>query len=30
MKIALINGSPKIENSASGCLLKELKAFFGI
>lgn len=27
MKIALINGSPKIENSASGCLLKELKAF---
>lgn len=27
MKIALINGSPKIKNSASGCLLSELKTF---
>jgi len=27
MKIALINGSPKVTNSASGCLLQELKPF---
>lgn len=27
MKIALINGSPKIKNSASSCLLSELKTF---
>jgi len=27
MKIALINGSPKIKDSASDCVLQELKAF---
>lgn len=27
MKIAFINGSPKIKNSASACILQELKAF---
>lgn len=27
MKIAFINGSPKIENSASGCILQDLKPF---
>ncbi|MFA5524379.1 MAG: hypothetical protein WDA24_08465 [Tissierellales bacterium] len=27
MKIALINGSPKPDNSASGCILEELKAY---
>lgn len=27
MKISLINGSPKFKNSASGCLLQELKPF---
>lgn len=27
MKIALINGSPKVKYSASGCILDELKAF---
>lgn len=27
MKIALINGSPKSKDSASGCILEELKAF---
>lgn len=27
MKIAFINGSPKIKDSASGCILQELKAF---
>lgn len=27
MKMALINGSPKVSHSASGCLLEELKAF---
>ena len=26
MKIALINGSPKVKNSSSGCVLQELKA----
>lgn len=25
MKVALINGSPKVKNSASGCILQELK-----
>lgn len=30
MKIALINGSPKLENSASSCLLKELKSFLEV
>lgn len=29
MKIALINGSPKNMESASGCLLQELKKFLG-
>ena len=28
MKIALINGSPKIKNSASACLLNDLRTFF--
>ena len=27
MKIALINGSPKIKDSASDCVLQELKVF---
>lgn len=27
MKIAFINGSPKVKDSASGCILTELKAF---
>jgi len=27
MKIALINGSPKLKDSASGCLLRDLKFF---
>lgn len=27
MKIAFINGSPKMKDSASGCFLRELKAF---
>lgn len=27
MKIALINGSPRIKESASGCILQELKSF---
>lgn len=29
MRIALINGSPKINNSASGTLLEDLKGYFG-
>ena len=29
MKIALINGSPKVNNSASGVLLEELKRYWG-
>lgn len=29
MKIALINGSPKVKNSASGTLLDDLKSYFG-
>lgn len=28
MKIALLNGSPKVSNSASGMLLEELKSYF--
>jgi multimeric flavodoxin WrbA len=27
MKIAFINGSPKVKNSSSGCILQELKPF---
>lgn len=27
MKVALINGSPKIKNSASACLLNDVKTF---
>lgn len=29
MRIALINGSPKMKNSASGALLEDLKFYFG-
>ena len=29
MRIALINGSPKVNNSASGTLLEDLKGYFG-
>ena len=28
MRIALINGSPKVKNSASGALLEDLKGYF--
>lgn len=30
MKIAIINGSPKIKDSASDCILQELKGFLSI
>lgn len=29
MRIALINGSPKVKNSASGTLLSDIKGYFG-
>ena len=29
MRIALINGSPKVNSSASGSLLADLKGYFG-
>lgn len=29
MRIALINGSPKVKNSASGALLEDLKGYLG-
>ena len=29
MRIALINGSPKVNNSASGTLLEDIKGYVG-